>query len=54
MDDFNNRLNTIKKIDWDGASVSFFVVKRTLKQREAKYNTFNVNVDKALLISPTA
>jgi len=41
-------LNTIKTIDWDSASVSFFVVKRKLIQRSAKYDIFHVNVDEPL------
>lgn len=48
MDELKNTLNTIKTIDWDSASVSFFVVKRKLIQRSAKYDIFHVNVDEPL------
>lgn len=48
MDELKNALNTIKTIDWDSASVSFFVVKRKLIQRSAKYDIFHVNVDEPL------
>ncbi|MEA5112922.1 MAG: DUF4868 domain-containing protein [Geobacteraceae bacterium] len=48
MNTLKNTLDTIKKIDWDSASVSFFVVKRKLIQRSAKYDIFHVNVDEPL------
>lgn len=48
MNELKNKLNTIKTIDWDSASVSFYVVKRKLIQRIAKYDIFHVNVDKPL------
>jgi hypothetical protein len=48
MDELKNTLDTIKTIDWDSASVSFFVVKRKLIQRSAKYDIFHVNVDEPL------
>lgn len=48
MDELKNKLNRIKKIDWDSASVSFYVVKRKLIQRIAKYDIFHVNVDEPL------
>ena len=41
-------LDTIKAIDWGSASVSFFVVKRKLIQRSAKYEIFHVKVDEPL------
>ena len=48
MNELKNKLNTVKTIDWDSASVSFYVVKRKLIQRIAKYDIFHVNVDKPL------
>lgn len=48
MDALKKTLDTIKAIDWDSASVSFFVVKRMLIQRSAKYDVFHVNVDEPL------
>lgn len=48
MDDINNILNKLKIIEWDSASVSFFVVKRKLIQRCAKYDVFHVNIDENL------
>ncbi|KIX11616.1 hypothetical protein X474_23385 [Dethiosulfatarculus sandiegensis] len=48
MDGFNKTLDRIKTIDWDSALVSFFVVKRKLIQRSAKYDIFYVNIDKPL------
>lgn len=48
MDELKNKLNRIKIIDWDSASVSFYVVKRKLIQRIAKYDIFHVNVDEPL------
>ena len=57
MDELKNTLDTIKTIDWDSASVSFFVVKRKLIQRSAKYDmlphldmiNLSVNFDFVLL-----
>ena len=48
MNELKNKLNTVKTIDWDSASVSFYVVKRKLIQRSAKYDIFHVNVDEPL------
>lgn len=48
MDKLKSTLDTIKIINWDSALVSFFVVKRRLIQRSAKYEIFHVNVDEPL------
>lgn len=48
MGTLKKTLDTIKAIDWGSASVSFFVVKRKLIQRSAKYEIFHVKVDEPL------
>ena len=48
MNDLKATLDKIKKINWDSALVSFFIVKRRLKRREAKYDVLQVNVDEKL------
>ena len=48
MDDLEAKLDLLKKLNWSTASVSFFVVKRKLILREAKYEVLHVNVNKDL------
>ena len=48
MDDLRAKLDALKNLDWNNASVSFFVVKRKLRERSAKYEVLHVNVDKDL------
>ncbi|MDX9917799.1 MAG: DUF4868 domain-containing protein [Gudongella sp.] len=43
--DLVKAFNSIKKISWDKATVSFFVVKRKLVNREGYYEVLHVNVD---------
>lgn len=46
--DLKTTLDKIKTINWDSASVSFFVIKRKLVQRTAKYEVLQVNIDENL------
>nr|VFJ87414.1 MAG: protein of unknown function (DUF4868) [Candidatus Kentron sp. LFY] len=48
MDNLKATLDHIKTLDWNSALVSFFIVKRSLVEREAKYNVLHVNVNERL------
>lgn len=48
MDDFKKILKAVKAINWGKATVSFFIVKRKLIQRKAKYDVLQVNIDDTL------
>lgn len=48
MDELKATLDAIKSYNWDSASVSFFVVKRKLVQRNARYEILQVNIDENL------
>ena len=48
MDDLRAKLDAIKNLNWNNASVSFFIVKRKLIQRSARYEVLQVNVNEAL------
>ncbi len=48
MEDLQNSFNEVKDINWNEAVVSFYVVKRRLANREAKYEILQVNVDENL------
>jgi len=48
MDDINSKFNQLKDINWNKATVSFYVVKRRLVRRKANYAVFQVNVDETL------
>lgn len=48
MDELKDKLAEIKSIDWEVASISFFIVKRKLIERRAQYHTFQVNIDESL------
>lgn len=48
MDDLQKIFNEVKGVNWNEAVVSFYIVKRKLKNREAKYEVLEVNVDESL------
>ncbi len=48
VDDLKVKLDAIKNLNWNNASVSFFIVKRKLIQRSARYESLQVNVHKNL------
>ena len=48
MDDLRAKLDAIKNLNWNNASVSFFVVKRKLRQRSARYETLHVDIHESL------
>ncbi len=48
MNDLRAKLDEIKNLNWNNASVSFFIVKRKLRQRNAIYETLQVNIHEAL------
>lgn len=48
MEDLQKRFKEVKDIDWNEAVVSFYVVKRRLSNRKAKYELLQVNVDENL------
>jgi hypothetical protein len=48
MENLQENFNEVKKVNWDEAVVSFYVVKRRLANREAKYEILQVNVDENL------
>lgn len=48
MEELQNSFNEVKEINWNEAVVSFYVVKRRLANREAKYEILQVNVDENL------
>ncbi len=45
MENLQECLNEVKGINWNEAVVSFYLVKRRLVQREAKYKVLQVNID---------
>lgn len=48
MSELKKILRTVKGIPWGRASVSFYVVKRVLVQRSAKYEVMQVNIDASM------
>ena len=48
MEDLQKRFKEVKDINWNEAIVSFYVVKRRLSNRKAKYELLQVNVDESL------
>nr|VFK37666.1 MAG: protein of unknown function (DUF4868) [Candidatus Kentron sp. TC] len=48
MDNLEGTLDRIKALDWNSALVSFFIVKRKLAERKAKYDVLHVHVDEKL------
>lgn len=46
--DLENSFKKVKKIAWDEAVVSFYIVKRSLVNRKAKYEVLEVNVEENL------
>jgi hypothetical protein len=48
MKNLQESFNKVKEINWNEAVVSFYVVKRKLVRREAKYKILQVNVDEKL------
>jgi len=48
MENLQENFNEVKDINWNEAVVSFYVVKRRLANREAKYEILQVNVDENL------
>ena len=48
MEDLKAKLDLLKNLNWNNASVSFYVVKRKLIQREAKYEVLHVNINNDL------
>jgi hypothetical protein len=48
MKNLQESFNKVKEINWNEAVVSFYVVKRRLAHREAKYEILQVNVDEKL------
>ncbi len=48
MENLQENFNEVKNINWNEAVVSFYVVKRRLANREAKYNILQVNVNENL------
>ena len=48
MDNLQECFNEVKKINWSEAVVSFYIVKRRLANRQAKYEMLQVNVDENL------
>lgn len=48
MEDLQKRFKEVKNINWNEAVVSFYIVKRKLSNRKAKYELLQVNVDENL------
>lgn len=48
MENLQERFKEVKDIDWNQAVVSFYIVKRRLANRKAKYTILQVNVDENL------
>lgn len=48
MDTLKDNFKELKKIKWSEAIATFYVVKKTIKYRKAKYQTFLVETDKVL------
>lgn len=48
IEDQKKIFRKLKKNDWKKAAVSFYVVKRSLNQKKAKYDVMLVNIDTAL------
>jgi hypothetical protein len=48
MENLQNNFNEVKDINWSEATVSFYVVKRKLVNRKAKYEILQVNADEEL------
>lgn len=48
MENLKSNFDRMKKINWDKAIVSFFIVKRKLIRRKAHYELFQVNIDDSL------
>lgn len=45
MEELNEKFEKVKAVSWNEAVVSFYIVKRKLVKREAKYKIFEVNTD---------
>lgn len=45
MEELNEKFEQVKTVDWSEAVVSFYVVKRRLVNKEAKYEILQVNTD---------
>lgn len=48
MENLQENFNEVKNVNWNEAVVSFYIVKRRLANREAKYEMLQVNVDENL------
>ncbi len=48
MDELKKLFKKLKKLDWKKATVSFYVLRRQVTQRKAKYKVLQVNIDKNL------
>jgi hypothetical protein len=48
MEDLQELLLELKKDVWSKATISLFIAKRSLKNRQAKYSIFQVNADESL------
>ena len=45
MEELNEKFEQVKAVSWNEAVVSFYIVKRKLVNREAKYEILQVNTD---------
>lgn len=41
---YQKTFNEVKAVNWNEATVSFYIVKRKLINRKAEYNVFHVNI----------
>ena len=48
MTDFKKKLDKLQRIDWGKATLSFYVVRRRLIDKDANYKVLNVNIDERL------
>lgn len=48
MDNLENSFKQVKEIEWNEAVVSFYIIKRKLVNREAKYEVLQVDTDEKL------
>jgi hypothetical protein len=48
MENLSEKFEQVKDIDWNAAVVSFYIVKRKLVNREARYEILQVNTDETL------
>lgn len=48
MNELENNFEKLKKIKWQKATATFYVVKKTMKKRKAYYKVFLVKTDEEL------